>query len=187
MCGVLLDKRKGNSDGTYQGVRHFFCEQGRGLFVENFEVRLQASRATIGFGETRGLSRANSVWAFDELVTHFLIQIKSINSNVSEWRNPAPYFASNRVTRSPALSTSRDRPGLKTQLNCRTTTASYRPSIAMEENSSASDKREIASLKNVIDELTKDQTVKNEELQKHEVKLLKKHFITVILRLKFLR
>lgn len=61
MVGVLLDKRKGNSDGTYQGVRHFICENLRGIFVENFEVRLPTNRTTIAYGETRGLSRANSV------------------------------------------------------------------------------------------------------------------------------
>lgn len=71
MVGVLLDKRKGNSDGVYQGVRHFFCENGRGIFVENFDVRLQTTRATIGFGETRGLSRANSVYP---VLTAFLTQ-----------------------------------------------------------------------------------------------------------------
>jgi dynactin complex subunit len=61
MVGVLLDKRKGNSDGMYQGVRHFYCENSRATFVENFDVRLSTSRATIGLGETKGLSRANSV------------------------------------------------------------------------------------------------------------------------------
>lgn len=48
---------------------------------------------------------------------------------------------------------------------------SYRPSIAMED-SSASDKREIVSLKNIIDELTREQTTKNEELQKNEAEIL---------------
>jgi hypothetical protein len=43
------------------------------------------------------------------------------------------------------------------------------------EDLSASDKREIASLKNIIDELTKEQTNKNEELQKHEAGLFNLH------------
>lgn len=159
MVGVLLDKRKGNSDGTYQGVRHFYCENLRAIFVENFEVRLPTNRTTIAYGETRGLSRANS--------------IRSINSNTSEWRNPTPYLASNRVTRSPALNASR---GLKTQINCRNPSTGFRPSINPADDS---DKREIASLKNIIDELTKEQSkteselrAKSEELQKQETELI---------------
>jgi dynactin complex subunit len=58
MVGILLDKKKGNCDGVYKGVRHFYCDSLRGVFVENFEIRPATNRTGGGEG---GLSRANSV------------------------------------------------------------------------------------------------------------------------------
>jgi uncharacterized protein (DUF3084 family) len=77
---------------------------------------------------------------------------------------PGPYFAAGRLsTRSPALN-SRRLGGLHTQLNTRTTLG-----LKPQAEESPSDKREIASLKNVVDELTNELQQKNEELQKYEI------------------
>ncbi|KAI6214838.1 hypothetical protein M3Y94_00315600 [Aphelenchoides besseyi] len=141
MVGVLLDKnkKKGNSDGVYMGVRHFVCDSQSAIFVENFEIRLSKKQS----GESGNLSRTNS--------------IRSINSMASEWRAPGSYFGGGtRSTRSPALARI-ERPGLRSQLAVRNSTlmVQSRPSIATVQESS--DKREIASLQNIIQELTREQ------------------------------
>lgn len=37
--GVILDEAKGKNDGTVQGKRYFTCEENRGIFVRQSQVK----------------------------------------------------------------------------------------------------------------------------------------------------
>ncbi|CAD5214798.1 unnamed protein product [Bursaphelenchus okinawaensis] len=137
MVGVLLDRKRGDCDGTYAGVRHFLCEYGFGVFVENFEVRLhESSRPKTGTVGT--LSRQPSC--------------RSINSVATERRPGSCIAPPSRVAfRSPGSTIGAFSPAsMRMRVN-----GGPRPSVSTQRQNSFT-KLEMDSLRNVIDDLSKE-------------------------------
>ncbi|CAD5221138.1 unnamed protein product [Bursaphelenchus xylophilus] len=144
MVGVLLDRKRGDCDGSYMGVRHFICEYGFGVFVENFEVRLhETSRTKTGTFGT--LSRQPSC--------------RSINSVATDRRPGSCIAPPSRIPfRSPGSTIAAFSP---TPLRMRVN-GGPRPSVTTQRQNSFT-KLEMDSLRNVIDDLSKENKTLEQE------------------------
>lgn len=149
MVGVTLDRKRGDCDGTYMGVRHFICEYGFGVFVENFDVRLHESSrpktGTVGY-----LSRQPS--------------IRSINSVATERRPGSIIAPGSRIPfRSPGSTINVFSPTPMRMRAANNTAAQRTAPQPQPQRQNSFTKLEMDSLRNVIDDLSRENKTLEEE------------------------